>query len=61
MKLSIHVKKLHDKEQNEEQPIEDYKESLDLVERLRLEAGKFVYEYPTAFRRVIKVIRKEQR
>jgi hypothetical protein len=28
------------------------------VERLRLEAGKFLYEYPAPFRRVISVIRK---
>ncbi|MDA3798033.1 MAG: hypothetical protein PF692_03020 [Kiritimatiellae bacterium] len=33
-------------------------ERLDEVERLRLEAGKFLYEYPTRLRRVIKITRK---
>lgn len=31
---------------------------LDEVERLRLEAGKFLYEYPTRLRRIITVTRK---
>lgn len=30
---------------------------LDLVELLRLEAGKFLYEYPTEFQYVVRVIR----
>jgi hypothetical protein len=30
---------------------------LDEVERLRLEAGKFFYEYPARLRKVIEVIR----
>ncbi len=34
---------------------------LDMVEELRLQAGKFVYEYPTRFRRVVTVTRKAQR
>ncbi len=34
-------------------------ECLDIVERLRIESGKFLYEYPTRFRRVFKVIRKK--
>jgi hypothetical protein len=33
-------------------------ERLDLVERLRLEAGKLNYEYPARFRRVFTVTRK---
>jgi DNA repair photolyase len=33
-------------------------ERLDLLERLRLEAGKFIYEYPARFRRVVEVARK---
>ncbi len=32
-------------------------ERLDMVERLRLEAGKFLYEYPARLRRVITVFR----
>ncbi len=34
------------------------KERLDMVEILRLEAGKFLYEYPARLQRVIEVIRK---
>lgn len=33
-------------------------ERLDLVEQLRLEAGKFLYEYPARLRRVVTVTRK---
>jgi hypothetical protein len=33
-------------------------ERLDMVEILRLEAGKFLYEYPAPLQRVIEVIRK---
>ena len=29
---------------------------LDMVEQLRLEAGKFIYEYPLRFQRVIGVV-----
>ena len=36
-------------------------ERLDLVEKLRLESGKFLYEYPARLRRIIKVTRKKQR
>lgn len=31
---------------------------LDAVELLRLQAGKFLYEYPTRLRRIIKITRK---
>ena len=34
---------------------------LDEVERLRMEAGKFLYEYPTRLRRVITVTRKARK
>ncbi len=34
---------------------------LDAVEQLRLEAGKFLHEYPTRFRRILTVIRRTQR
>jgi hypothetical protein len=33
---------------------------LDLVETLRLSAGKYLYEYPSRFRRVVRVTRKAQ-
>ena len=34
---------------------------LDEVERLRIEAGKFLYEYPSRLRRVVKITRKTRR
>ena len=34
-------------------------ERLDLVEQLRLEAGKLIYEYPAGFQRVLALTRKE--
>jgi hypothetical protein len=34
---------------------------LDAVERLRLEAGKFLYEYPARLRRVLTVTRRAPR
>lgn len=58
MKLSISVEKLHDRTV-EKDKISDPVKALDMVEILRLQAGKFLYEYPTGFRRVIEVIRKE--
>ncbi len=33
-------------------------ERLDELELLRIQAGKFLYEYPTRFRRIIRVTRK---
>jgi hypothetical protein len=33
-------------------------ERLNEVELLRIEGGKFLYEYPTRFRRVIKITRR---
>ena len=35
----------------------DYR--LDILEQLRLEAGKFIYEYPARLQRVISVTRKK--
>ena len=35
----------------------DYR--LDVLEQLRLEAGKFIYEYPARLQRVIRVTRKK--
>ena len=34
---------------------------LDAVEEFRLEAGNFLYEYPTGFQRIIRITRKAQR
>jgi hypothetical protein len=36
-------------------------ERLDEVERLRIEAGKFLYEYPVRLRRLLSVTRVEPR
>ena len=36
-------------------------ERLDEVERLRLQAGKFLYEYPIRLRRLLSVTRVESR
>ena len=59
MNLTISVRK-KDQIQFEDDFIQNPEISLDLVERLRIEAGKFLYEYPTTFRRIVKVIRKKQ-
>ncbi len=37
----------------------DPEKALDIVEQLRLEAGKFLYEYPTPFRRTVEVVRRK--
>jgi hypothetical protein len=56
-KLNISVSKSHDDGSDD---IPDTPEGrLDLVEQLRLQAGKFLYEYPTEFRRVIEVVRRK--
>ncbi len=36
-------------------------ERLDAVELLRIEAGKFLYEYPTRLRRVVTITRRTPR
>lgn len=36
-------------------------ERLDAVEVLRLEAGKFLYEYPSRLRRVVTITRRARR
>ncbi len=57
MDFSIKVEKLHH-ESDKSDFVADPQQALDTVEILRLQAGKFLYEYPTRFRRVIEVIRK---
>jgi len=54
--LSLNVETLHNETPQEK--VLDHEEALSMVEELRLEAGKFLYEYPTRFRRVIEVIKK---
>ena len=36
-------------------------ERLDAVEKLRIEAGKFLYEYPSRLRRVVTITRRAPR
>jgi hypothetical protein len=36
-------------------------ERLDAVERLRLEAGKFLYDYPSRLQRVVSITRRPPR
>jgi hypothetical protein len=56
-KLKITVSKIGGDDELEE--VASTPESrLDLLEYLRMESGKFIYEYPARFRRVVEVIRK---
>lgn len=63
MKKSIHhsitVRKLH-QDKDPDDFMENHEDCLDLVEQLRKEAGKFLYDYPTAFRRIVTVVRRKQ-
>ncbi len=54
--MKLEIKKLGDINNNEFNHLTP-EERLNIVEVLRLESGKFLYEYPTKFRRVVKVIR----
>ncbi len=61
--MTVSVSKLHenDSQKNREDLyISDPEKALDLLERLRVESGKFLYEYPARFRRVIEVTRRIQ-
>jgi len=59
MERKIVVKKMHSNESDEY--IENPEESLDIVEKLRQEAGHFLYGNTSSFQRIITVIRKTQR
>jgi hypothetical protein len=58
MELTIEVEKLHDKKPKDGF-VSDPEKALDMVELLRLEAGRFLYEYPAPFRRTIEVVRRK--
>ena len=58
MNFSVSVEKLHEENKHSEY-ISDPLEALDIVEKLRLQSGKFLYEYPIGFRRIIEVIRRK--
>lgn len=59
MSPTISVRKLHEKPNASDEYNNNPEECLDIVERLRIEAGKFIYDYPTTFRRVVKIIRRK--
>lgn len=59
MNSSITVRKLHETSKIADEYNNNPDECLDIVERLRIEAGKFIYDYPTTFRRVVKIIRRK--
>ena len=48
----------HDREERKRRLSMTPEERLDEVERLRIEGGKFLYEYPARFQRVVKVTRR---
>ena len=56
--MKITVKNIHDKKKEENQASTS-EERLDLVEQLRIQSGKFLYDYPARLRRTIRVFRKE--
>ena len=63
MEMTVSVSKLHENDsqkKREDLYIPDPEKALDLLERLRVESGKFLYEYPARFRRVIEVTRRIQ-
>ena len=59
MNAKTTVRKLHEASKSNDEYNNNPEECLDIVERLRIEAGKFIYDYPTTFRRVIKIIRRK--
>jgi hypothetical protein len=59
MNATITVRKLHEASKSNDGYNNNPDECLDIVERLRIEAGKLIYDYPTTFQKVIKVIRSK--
>ena len=57
--MKITVMKLHDTEKKDDIP-KTPEERLDLVEQLRLQSGKFIYEYPARLRRTVEAVRRKQ-
>ena len=58
MERTITVDKLHE-ENHESDYIADPEEALDLLEDLRLQSGKFIYDYPARLRRTVEVVRRK--
>ena len=59
MEFTVTVEKLH-----EENPGSDYiadpQEALNLLEELRLQSGKFLYEYPARLQKIVTVVRMKK-
>ena len=60
MQRTVQVRKLHGQEEPLPQ-IPNPSDRLDLLERLRLESGKFLYDYPARLRKVVAVVRRKRR
>lgn len=60
MGYTVTVKKVHDREDHFERDLTP-EQRITMVERLRREAGNFLYENPESFRRVVTVIRRKPR
>ena len=58
MELTVAVEKLHEEKPDQEY-VADPEEALNQVELLRVEAGKFLYEYPARLRRTVEVVRRK--
>ena len=58
IKITNHEKQLIEDRKFWQSQTPDYR--LDILEKLRLEAGNFLYEYPTRLQRIIRVTRKTQ-
>ena len=58
MELTLTVDKLHE-ERPEDGYVPDPEEALNLLEELRLAAGRFIYEYPSRLRRTVEVVRRK--
>ena len=62
MERKIVVKRMHlnEKQKENDEYIGNPEESLDIVEKLRKEAGNFLYGNTSSFQRIITVVRKTQ-
>ncbi len=61
MKLTVTTHEKQSKEARAYWRSRTPEERLDAVERLRLEAGKFLYEYPSPLQKVVTITRRPPR
>jgi hypothetical protein len=62
MNKTIHIYKNHNELSNHDRDFSrslSPEERLNQVELLRMEAGKFLYEYPTRLRRIVTITRRK--